>query len=116
LSLPRDPFHFRVGHGCVEGALVRRSGHRENLLRPWRWHTGFGFECRFAGWIHLWLPRATPLDRRIPRSTFEIARVLSRVCLRELLQSPPYALGVAEFVLGRVLRSLRAIMLDGCLA
>ena len=36
--------------------------------------------------------------------------------LRELFQSPPHALGVAQFVLGWVFRSLRAAVFDGHLA
>jgi hypothetical protein len=34
----------------------------------------------------------------------------------QLRQSPPHALGVVEFVLGRLLRSLRAALFDGNLA
>jgi len=42
--------------------------------------------------------------------------LLSRLRMRELLQSPAHALGVAQLVLGRLRRSLCAALLDGHLA
>ncbi len=41
--------------------------------------------------------------------------MLSRLRLCDLFQPAPHALGLAEFVLGRFHRSLRAALLDGCL-
>jgi hypothetical protein len=41
--------------------------------------------------------------------------VLSRLRLCDLFQPAPHALGLAELVLGRFHRSLRAALLDGCL-
>ena len=69
-----------------------------------------------AGRLYLWLSLAAPSDRRISRSALQIANLLPRLRLRQLSQSPPHALGLDEFVLGRIHRSLRAALLDGRLA
>ena len=70
-----------------------------------------------AGRLHVWLSFAAAPDRRLSLincrgSACDIWRLL----VRELSQSSPHALGVDEFVLGRLQRSVRATLLDGRLA
>ena len=60
--------------------------------------------------LHIWLSFAAPLVGGFRDQFSQVARLLSRLSLRQLLQSPPHALGVDEFVLGRLHRSLRATL------
>ena len=52
--------------------------------------------------LYIWMPFLAASDRRISRSNFQIASLLSRIRLRELSESQAHALGVAESVLGRL--------------
>jgi len=59
------------------------------------------------------LSLSAPLDRGFSQSTDKIDIFVSNVSLRHLLESAPLALGLAEFVLGWIHRSLRASLLNG---
>src|SRR5207244_3700792 len=61
------------------------------------------------------VPVAATSCRRIPGSIFQIPNMLSRLRVRDLFQSTPHALGVAEPFLGRFRRSLRAALCNGYL-
>ena len=111
VTLPDHP-HNR----CLEGPLVCRSTERGKLVWDRRWHDRSGNQCRPAGRLYFWLPLPATFGWRISRSIFQITRLLSRLRMRELLQSPAHALGLAEFVLGRLRRSLCTALLDGHLA
>ena len=82
----------------------------------WRWNNRSRNQRLFARWLHIWLSLPAPSDRRFSRSSGRIAAGFPRLRLRHLFESPPHALGVDEFVLGRIYRSLRAALLDGHLA
>src|SRR6266699_6158205 len=111
VSLPDHP-HDR----CLEGALVCRSTERRKFVRDRRWYDRSGNQCRPAGRLYFWLPLIATFGWRLSRSIFQIARLLSRLRMRELLQSPAHALGLAQLVLGRLRRSLCTALLDGHLA
>src|SRR6266516_4750162 len=99
----------------MESALVCRSNHREKCVWHRRWDGRSRNQCRSAQRLYVWLSFPAPFGRRISRSIFQIADMLSRLRLRDLFQPAPHALGLAEFVLGRFHRSLRAALFDGCL-
>ena len=111
VTLPDHP-HDR----CLEGALVCRSTERRKFVWDRRWYDRSGNQCRPAGRLYFWLPLIATFGWRLSRSIFQIARLLSRLRMRELLQSPAHALGLAQLVLGRLRRSLCAALLDGHLA
>src|SRR6266478_7528184 len=100
----------------MESALVCRSNDREKYVWHRRWDGGSRNQCRSAQWLYVWLSFPATFGRRISRSIFEIADMLSRLRLCDLFQPAPHALGLAKFVLGRLHRSLRAALLNGCLA
>src|SRR5437867_967590 len=113
-------FHLVPDPRRLAGALVPGS-------RRWQWRrrrkvwdggrdAGVGTQCDSAGRIHLWLSFTASPGGRGNRPAFPSADLPKRLSLRELLQSSPHALGLAESVLGRVLRSLRAAVFDGHLA
>src|SRR5262249_42701544 len=109
-SLSRRRFHRHSVLRRLESALLRRS------FRHRRWHNRPRDQRCFAQRLHFRLSFPSPLDRRLSRSTGKIdinVRVLP-VC--DLLKSAPHALGVAEFVLGRLYRSLRTSVFSGNLA
>src|SRR6266404_1665276 len=99
----------------MESALVCRSNDREKYVWHRRWDGGSRNQCRSAQWLYIWLSLAATFGRRISRSIFEIADMLSRLRLCDLFQPAPHALGLAKFVLGRFHGSLRAALLNGCL-
>src|SRR5437867_1550641 len=109
-SLSRGVFSHRTLHRRLEGAVVFK----------WIWnrrrHNCAGNQCCFARRLYVWLSLATAFGRRISRSIFQITNVLPRLRVRDLFQSPPHALGVAESLLGRLCRSLRASVRNGYLA
>ena len=63
------------------GSPIRR---RENVVRDRRRHVRSGDQRRLARRLHFWLSFAAPSCRRISRSIFEVARVLSGLSLRQL--------------------------------
>jgi len=101
---------------CLEGTLVCRCYQREKFI--WYRHRNdcARHQCCSARWLYLWLSFSAAFGRGISRSVFKITKLLPRLRMRELFQSPPHALGMAQFVLGRLRGSLRPILLDGCLA
>src|SRR6266567_3609367 len=99
----------------MESALVCRSNDREKCVWYRRWHDGSRNQCCSAQRLYLWLSFPATFGRRISRSIFQIAGMLSRLRMCDLFQPTPHALGLAEFVLGRFHRSLRAALLDGSL-
>src|SRR6266545_988786 len=109
-SLSRGVFSHRTLHRRLEGAVVFK----------WIWnrrrHNFAGNQCCFARRLYVWLSLATAFGRRISRSIFQITNVLPRLRVRDLFQSPPHALGVAESLLGRLCRSLRPSVRNGYLA
>src|ERR1043166_4391658 len=96
-------------------SVVRRM--ESALVSKWIWHRRWHHRaCNqrcSAGWLHVWLSLAATSGWRISGSIFPRGNVLSRLRLRNLFQSPPHALGVAESVLGRFRRSLRAALRNG---
>src|SRR6201998_445441 len=60
------------------------------------------------------MPLASPPDRRSSRPRFGRTGSKAGLRLRELPQSPSHDVRVVQPFLGRVLRFLRAIVLDGC--
>ena len=110
LSLSGAFFSNRAFHRRLESAVVPR--------RIWNWR---GHDCArnqrcFARRLHIWVSLATTSGRRISGSIFTLADMLSHVRVRQLFQSTPHAVGVAQFVLGRLFRFVRAVMCDGHLA
>src|SRR6266567_7135914 len=99
----------------MESALVCRSNDREKCVWVRRWDDGSCNQCRSAQRLYVWLSFPATFGWRISRSIFQITDMLSRLRLCDLFQPAPHALGMAEFVLGRFHRSLRAALLDGCL-
>src|SRR5260370_11546202 len=99
----------------MESALVCRSNDREKYVWHWRWDDGSRNQCRSAQRLYVRLSFPATFGRRISRSILQIADMLSRLRLCDLFQPAPHALGLAEFVLGRFHRSLRAALLDRCL-
>src|SRR5262249_3954318 len=69
-----------------------------------------------TGGLPVRLPLIPPLGRRISRPIYAVTNMLSRLCMRNLFQPPPHALGMAEPVLGRFCRSVRAPLRDRYLA
>ena len=111
VTLPDHP-HNR----CLEGALVCRPSERRKFVWDRRWHDCSGNQCRPAGRLYFWLPLIATFGWRLSRSIFQITRLLSRLRMRELLQSPAHALGLAQLVLGRLCRPLCTALLDWHLA
>ncbi len=109
LSLPRVVLPSGSGLRCLEGALVSR------WIWNWYRHNRVGNQRRPAGRLYFWLPFAPASGWRFSGSIFQITVMLSRLHLRELFQSPPHALGMAQSVLGGLCRSLRPPVLNGCL-
>src|SRR5437879_4206902 len=103
-------FPSSAGLRCLESTLVSK------WIWHWCWHHRACNQRRFARRLYVWLSLATAFSRRISGSIFQIADMLSRLRVRNLFQSPPYALGLAEPVLGRFRRSLRAPVRNGDLA
>src|SRR5205085_11849101 len=112
-SLSSVALHRRALDRRLESLLVRRSGDGKSVIWYRRRHARAVAERDPARRLHVWLPRSAPRHRRIPRSTFAFACLLPSLSLRELLQPPPHALGVAQPFLGWLQRSLRAALLDG---
>src|SRR5262249_21036032 len=110
LSLLGAVLSRRARDRRLEGALVFRR------IRNRRRHDGPRDQCCPARRLHVWVSLATALGRRISRSIFPVANMLSRLCMRNLFQPPPHALGVAKSVLGRFCRSVRSAVRDGHLA
>src|SRR2546423_3724736 len=100
----------------MESALVCGPPDGQNLVRHRRWHNCAGNKRVFAWRLHIRLSLTATFDRRISRSAGKIANLLPRLRLRELSESPAHAVGVAEFVLGRLCRSVRAALCYGNLA
>src|SRR6266496_1179987 len=111
VTLPDYPHDRRL-----ESALVCRSTKRTKFVWDRSWYDRSGNQCRPAGRLYFWLPLIATFGWRLSRSIFQIARLLSRLRMRELLQSPAHALGLAQLVLGRLRRSLCTALLDGHLA
>jgi len=87
--------HFDPCLRRLERPLVCRSCDRENFIRYWHRHHRARDQCVLARRLHIWLSLITTFDRRISRSTCKLAEPLSRLRLRELLESSAHALGVA---------------------
>src|SRR5437762_10577393 len=101
---------------CLEGTLVCRCYQREKFIWYRHRYDCARHQCCPARWLYLWLSFPAAFGRGISRSVFKITKLLPRLRMRELFQSPSHALGMAQFVLGRLRGSLRPILLDGCLA
>src|SRR5438034_4789987 len=97
----------------MESALVCRPGVGQKFVRYWRRYNCARNQCVFAKRLHIRLPLSAAFDRRISRSTGKVANLLPRLRLRELPESAPHALGMAESVLGRLYRSVRAALCYG---
>ncbi len=110
LSLSGAFFSNRAFQRRLESAVVPRR------IWNWRWHDCARNQRCFARRLYIWLSLATASGRWISRPIFAVADMLSRIRVRELFQSPPHALGLAEFVLGRFRRSLRPPVRNGNLA
>ena len=108
--------HFDPCLRRLESALVRRSCDRQKFIWDWCRHNCARDKRLLAERLYIRLPLAATSDRRISRSTGKIANLLPRLRLRQLPESPPHALGVAESILGRFYRSLCATLRDGRLA
>ena len=109
-SLSRARLHRHSHDRRVEGDVVCGwIRHRDRNHRT-------GNQRRAARRLYFRLSFLAPLDRRFSRSTRKIDIIVSRLCLCDLFQPAPHALGVAQFVLGRFLRSVRAAVFDGHLA
>src|SRR5207237_6561166 len=113
LSLSRARFHHHPHYRRSESVVLCRSNQRPQFLWYRRRNACSSDQCGFAQRLHIWLSFAAPLGRRISRSILQVSDLLSCLCLCELFQSPPHDVGVAQFVLGRLLRSLRAPLLNG---
>jgi hypothetical protein len=91
----------------LESALVPR------WIWNWCWDNCARDQCRLAEWLHFWLSLIAPFGRRVFGSIFQITDMLSCLHLRNLLQSAPHALGLAESVLGGLYRSVCAALCGG---
>src|SRR6266478_2010288 len=114
----RAPLFSLSGAFFSDRAVDRRL--ERAVVSRWIWNWSGHDRARnkrcFARRLHVWLSLAKTSCRRFIGSIFEIANMLSRLHVRDLFQSPPHALGEAEFVLGRFRRSLRAPLCNGDLA
>ena len=115
-SLSRVHLSRHPHNRCLEGALVCRCDQREKFIWYRHRYDCARHQCCPARWLYLWLSFPAAFGRGISRSVFKITKLLPRLRMRELFQSPSHALGMAQFVLGRLRGSLRAILLDGRLA
>ena len=109
-SLSRGNLYFDFDLRRLESALVFR------WIRNWRLDNCARDQRCFAQWLYFWLSFLATLGRWLSRSIFQVTSVLSRLRLRELFQPASHALGVAESVLGRLHRSLRATLRNWHLA
>src|SRR6266700_2803092 len=105
-----------AGFGLLAIIIVVPTTKRSKFVWDRSWYDRSGNQCRPAGRLYFWLPLIATFGWRLSRSIFQIARLLSRLRMRELLQSPAHALGLAQLVLGRLRRSLCTALLDGHLA
>jgi hypothetical protein len=96
--------------------LVCQSGKRHEFNWDRRWYNCSRNQCYSAERLYVWLSFTATFGGRLSRSIFKIAKLLPRLRVCELLQSPSHALGMAQFVLGRLFRSVRSPLLDGCVA
>src|SRR5262249_47988682 len=101
-SLSGALVHLDPGIRRLESALVCRSSDGKNFIGHRRRHDCARHQRVPAQRLYVWMPFLATPDRRISRSTCKFADLLSRLGLRELFESPPHALGVAEPVLGRL--------------
>src|SRR6266404_5286965 len=109
-SLSGAFFSNRAVHRRLEGALVFR------WIRNWSGRDCARNQRCFARRLHIRVSLATTSGRRISRPIFALTYVLSHVRVRQLFQSTPHAVGVAEFVLCVFRRSVRAALCNGNLA
>ncbi len=100
LSGARD--HFDPCLRCLESAVVCRSNDRQKLIWNRRRHDRARDQCISIGRLYVRVSFITTFNRRISRSTCKVANLLSRLRLRELLESASHALGMDESLLGRL--------------
>src|SRR5205823_4774571 len=103
----------------LASALVSSPNHRQCRGRGvWNGcrNAGAGGKCDSAERIHIWLSFTASPRGRGNRPALRSAAPPWRLSLRELFQPSPHALGLAESLLGRILRPLREAVFDGHLA
>ncbi len=104
-------FIFILGSDAWKAMWFTENG--DATFRHRRGNDRADVECHSAGQLHVWLPFAAAFDRRFSGRAVKKAGVCEKLCLRQLPQPPPHALGVAEFVLGRVYRCLCPALRQG---
>src|SRR5262249_55787751 len=97
----------------LESAVVHKSCNRRSVIRHWSRHNRAGRQCCHAKWLRAGLPFDEAFDRRRQGRVETSSLWADRLQLRQLSQSQSHAVGVGQSLHRRVLRSVRAAVLDG---
>src|SRR5205814_1417790 len=93
-SLSRVHLSRHPHNRCLEGALVCRCDQRGKFIWYRHRYDCARHQCCPARWLYLWLSFPAAFGRGISRSVFKITKLLPRLRMRELFQSPSHALGM----------------------